>query len=106
MKLGYYKPVQTDAKKRDMKAIEAELSETKKKMSSPVAVENLLYDTVLSAAFPTIWRLLKVYVIIPFSEAVVERSFVKMNFIMTKKRCSLDKINLDAVMQISIRKKD
>ena len=48
-----------------MKATEAELSETKKKMSSPVAVENLLYDTVLSAAFPTIWRLLKVYVIIP-----------------------------------------
>ena len=89
-----------------MKATEAELSETKKKMSSPVAVENLLYDTVLSAAFPTIWRLLKVYVIIPFSEAVVERSFVKMNFIMTKKRCSLDTINLDAVMQISIRKKD
>ena len=65
---------------------EAELSEIKKKMYSPVVVENLL-DTVLSAAFPTIQRLLKVYVLVPFSEAVVERGFSKMNPIMTKKRC-------------------
>ena len=69
-----------------MKVTEAELSEIKKKMCSPLVVENLL-DTVLSAAFPTIQRLLKIYVIVPFSEAVVERSFSKMNFIMTKKRC-------------------
>ena len=64
-----------------MKVTEAELSEIKKK-----PVENLL-DTVLFAAFPTIQRLLKVYVIVPFSEAVVERGFSKMNLIMTKKRC-------------------
>ena len=81
-----------------MKAIEAELLERKKKMCSPVAVENLLDNTVLSAAFPTIQRLLKVYAVIPFSEAVVERGFSKMNLIMTKKRCSLDSINLDALM--------
>ena len=53
-------------KKREVKVIEAEWSEIKKKMCSPMAVENLLDDTVLSTAFPTIWRLLKVYVIIPF----------------------------------------
>ena len=64
-------------KKRDMKVIKAELSEIKKKMCSPMAVENLLDDTVLSTAFPTIRRLLRVYVIIPFSEAVVERGFSK-----------------------------
>ena len=78
--------------------IEAELSEIKKKTCSPAVVKNLLDDTVLSTAFPAIWRLFKVYVIIPFSEAVVERGFSKMNFIMTKKRCSLSSINLDALM--------
>ena len=68
-------------------------------------VENLLDDTVLSAAFPTIQRLLKVYVIMPFSEAVVEKVFSKMNLIMTKRRHSLDSINLDALLQISFWKK-
>ena len=68
-------------------------------------VENLLDDTVLSAAFPTIQRLLKVYVIIPFSEAVVEKVFSKMNLIMTKRRHSLDSIKLDALLQISFWKK-
>ena len=66
-------------------------------MCSPVAVENLLDDTVLSTAFPTIRRLLKVYVIIPFSEAAVERAFSKINPIMTK-RCSLNSINLHPLM--------
>ena len=70
-----------------------------------MAVENLLDDTVLSTAFPNIRRLLKFYVIIPFSEAVIERSFSKINLIMTKKSCSLDSINLGALMRISFRKK-
>ena len=68
-------------------------------------VENLLDDTVLSAAFPTIQRLLKVYVIIHFSEAVVEKVFSKMNLIMTKRRRSLDSINLDALLQFHFGKK-
>ena len=46
-----------------------------------------------------------IYVIIPFSEAVVERAFSKINPIMTKKRCSLNSINLDALMQILFQKK-
>ena len=70
-----------------------------------MAVESLLDATVLSAAFPTIRRLLKVYVIIPYSEAVVERGFSKVNLIMTKKKCSLDSINLDAFMPILFGKK-
>ena len=58
-------------------------------MCSPVAVENLLDDTVLSTAFSTIRRLLKVYIIISFSDVAVERGFSKMNLIMTERRCSL-----------------
>ena len=85
-KLGYYKPAQIDKKKRDVKVIEAELSEITK-MCSLVAVEYLLDYTFLSTAFPTICTMLKVYAIIPFSEAVVKRCFSKMNVIMTKKRC-------------------
>ena len=73
-------------------------------MCSPVAVETCL-KIVLSTAFTTIWRLLKVYIIIPFSEAVVERAFSKINPIMTEKRCSLNSINLDALMQILFQKK-
>ena len=38
----------------------AELSEINKKVFSLVVIENLLDDTALSAAFPTISRLLKV----------------------------------------------
>ena len=73
-------------------------------MCSPVAVESLLDDTVLSAAFPTIRRLIKFYVILPYSEDVVERGFSKVNLIMTKKKCSLDSINLDAFMPILLGK--
>ena len=74
-------------------------------MFSPGAVENVLDNTVLPTAFRTIKRLLKVYIIIPSSEAVVERGLSKMNLIMTKKRCSLDSINLDTLMRILFRKK-
>ena len=88
-----------------MKAIDIELSEIKKKMCRPMVVENLLDDTVLSAAFPTIQQLLKVHVILPFSRAVVERGFCKMNLIMIKRRCSFNSINLDVLMQILFWKK-
>ena len=64
----------------------------------------MLDDRVLSAAFPMIWRLLKVYVIIPFSKAVAERDFSKMNFIMTEKY-SFDSINLNVLMPVSFLKK-
>ena len=74
-------------------------------MFSPGAVENVLDNTVLPTTFRTIKRLLKVYIIILSSEAVIERGFSKMNLIMTKKRCSLDLIILDTLMQISFRKK-
>ena len=81
-----------------MKPIKAEISETKKKICSPVAVENLLDDTVSSAVFSTIRRLLKVYVYL--SQRLLLTHFSKMNLTMTKKRCSLNSINLDALMQI------
>ena len=63
----------------------------------------MLDDRVLSAAFPMIWRLLKVYVIIPFSKAVAERDFFKMNFIMTEKY-SFDSIDLNVLMPVSFLK--
>ena len=66
-----------------------------------MAVEHLLDKIVLSAAFPNIRRWVKVYVILPFSGVAFERGFPKMNF-MTKRRCSLDSVNLDALMRILV----
>ena len=59
-----------------------------------MAVENLFEDSPIYcfSNHPEI-----AYVIIPFSEAVVERGFSKMNLIMTK-MCSLDSINLDVLI--------
>ena len=49
-------------------------------------------------------RLLAIYILIPHTEAVVERGFSKMGQIMTKKRCTLDDNSLDMLMRISYRK--
>ena len=42
-------------------------------------------DAVVEAVFPTIRCLLKIYIIITHSEAVVEHMFSKMDVIMTNK---------------------
>ena len=65
--------------------------------------EKPLFAALLSPAFPTIWRLLNV--VIPFSEAALEKGFSKTNLIMPKKSCFLDSINLDVLIQILLWKK-
>ena len=58
---------------RDIKSIENDLSEVKQKISSPITALELLSDGVVESAFPNVRRLLTLFVIIPQSEAVVER---------------------------------
>ena len=72
-------------------------------MKNPVTIEDLLKDCVVSGAFPNIQRLLAIYVIIPYADAVVERGFSKMGQIMTKKRCGLHDESLDMLMRISYK---
>ena len=97
---------QTSAKKfksrRAVTELEQELSNIKKKMEDLVKVD-VLKDKVIETAFPNIQRLLKIYICIPQSEAVVEGGFSKMNLILTKKRTALDD-TLDALMRLSYRK--
>ena len=61
-------------------------------------------DKTIAVAFPNIRRLLSIYILIPHSEAVVERGFSLMGQIMTKKRCALDDKSLDLLMRIAYRK--
>ena len=57
-------------------------------------------DAVVEAVFPTIRCLLKIYIIITHSEAVVEHMFSKMDVIMTNKWCSSEDESLDMLMRI------
>ena len=68
---------------------ETEVEATKTKLKTP------------PPGVPSIYRLLKFYLLIPHSEAIVERGFSKMKLIMTKKRTDLDSKNLDALMHLS-----
>ena len=70
----------------------------------PITAESLLKDGVVEAAFPKIRRLLKLYIIIPHSEAVVERTFSRMGLIMTKEQCPLEDRSLDMLMRVSFFK--
>ena len=69
-------------------------------MEDPVKVD-VLKDEVIETTFPIIQRLLKIYICIPQSEAVVEREFPKMNLILTKKLTAPNNDTLDALMRIS-----
>ena len=75
--------------KKQAKAIEEELELTTKRKLNPLSVEDLLRDNI-ETPFPTVRRLMEMYVLIPMSEAIVERGFSKMGQIMTKKRTALD----------------
>ena len=90
-----YKPT------REIKAIEREIVETKGKILAPVTALDLLDDSVVESAFPNIRKLLRLYVLLPQSEAVVERGFSKMKLIMTDKRPRLEPESLDSLMRIS-----
>ena len=69
----------------------------------PITAEILLKEGVVEAASLNIRRLLKLYIIIPHSEAVVGRTFSRMGS-MTRKRCSLEDQSLDMLMRVSFFK--
>ena len=81
--------------KKRLKEIEDKLSLIAEKVHNPLSVEDLLQDSVIETAFPSIQQLLKIYVLIPMSEAIVERGFSKMGQIVTKKRTTLDYNSLE-----------
>ena len=56
---------------------------------------------MVESTFPNIGKLLRLYVLIPQSEAVVERGFSNMKLIMTDKRTRLEPESLDFLMRIS-----
>ena len=87
-----------------MKEAEHELSLIAEKVHNPLSVEDLLQDSVIETAFSSIPRLLKIYVLIPMSEAIVERGVSKMGQIVAKKRTALDDNSLEMLMRISYNK--
>ena len=99
----------TEAKKyksqKAMKEIERELQVIQEKKQSPLTVNDLLGDLVIEAAFPTIRKLLLLYLLVPQSEAVVERCFPCMKMIMTDNRTNLDSESLEALIRLSHRNK-
>ena len=87
-----------------MKKIEDKLSLIAVKVYNPLSVEDLLQDPVIETAFPSIQRLLKIYVLIPMLEAIVVSGFSKMGQIVTKRRTALDDNSLEMLMRISYNK--
>ena len=75
-----------------------------KRKLNPLSVEDLLRDNVVKTAFPNVQRLMKIYVLIPMSEAIVERGFSKIGQIMAKKCTALDENSLEILMRISYHK--
>ena len=90
--------------KKAIRSVENQIDEVTKRINNPIIVEYLLRDNVIAQAFPNVRRLLCIYLLIPHTEAVVERGFSKMGQIMTKKRCTLDEKSLDMLMRTSQRK--
>ena len=72
--------------KKDLREIEKELTDLQVKLDWPITALELLSDSVIESAFPNITYLLQLLLLVPHSEAVVERVFLKMKLIMTDKR--------------------
>ena len=92
------------ATKKLIDMLEKELEHLNTKLENPVLVEDLLRDIVVESAFPNVWHLLIIYLVVPHTEVVNECSFLKMGQIMTKKRCLLDDNSLGLLMHISHNK--
>ena len=63
--------------KKDLQEIEKELTDLQAKLDCPITALELLSDSVIESAFPNIRYLLRLLVLVPHSEAVVERGFSK-----------------------------
>ena len=70
--------------RKRLRELEDKLHIIAKKVIDPLSIEDLLTDTVVETAFPNIRWLLKIYILIPSSEPVVERGFLKMGQKITK----------------------
>ena len=90
--------------RKQLKEIEHALSLIPEKVHNPLSVEDLLQDSVIETTFPSIQRLLKIYVLIPMSEDIAERGFSKIGKIVTKKHTALDDNSLEILMRISYNK--
>ena len=92
---------QSYVSQRTLKALESELKSVQERIAFPIKAIDLLDDQVVADAFPHVRRLLVLYVLVPQSEAVVERLFSKMKLIMTDRRTSLDPVSLEALLRIA-----
>ena len=79
--------------RKQLKETEDELSLIAEKVYNLLSVADLLQDSVIETAFPSIRRLLKIYVLVPMSEAIVETGF-----------SALDDNRLEMLMRISYNK--
>ena len=71
---------------KEIKQLEIELENIKNRKEHPLSVNDILEENLASSAFPSIRYLLKLFVLVPMSEAVVERGFSKMKLTLTDKR--------------------
>ena len=92
---------QSYVSQRKVKALESELKPVEERKDCPLFVIDVLEDQVIESACPNIRRLVILLVLIPHSEAVVERVFSKMKLTMNERRTSLDKASLKALLKIS-----
>ena len=86
---------------REIKVIKREIVEKKNKILAHVTALDLLDDSVVKSAFPNIPKLLRLYVLILQSEAVVAKGFSKMKLIMTVEPTKLEPESLGSLMRIS-----
>ena len=85
----------------EIKVIKREIVEKKNKILAHVTALDLLDDSVVKSAFPNIPKLLRLYVLILQSEAVVAKGFSKMKLIMTVEPTKLEPESLGSLMRIS-----
>ena len=97
MKLSLVKPNKSSSKK-EIKLLETEL-ENIKNWKEPLSIINILEDNTVSVAFPSIRYMLKLFVLVPMSEAVIERGFSKTKLTLTDKQSWLDIKSLDTLMR-------
>lgn len=88
-KLDWLK-VDVTKNKKNIKIAEEELSGMQNKQKEPLTTKESLNDNVVSSAFPTICYLLKLLILVPILETIVERGFSKMKLIMSNKPTILD----------------
>ena len=95
----------TEAKKyksqKTMKEIEREWQVIEEKLRSLLTVDDLLGDSVIDRGCLSEIKKPLLYLLVPQSEAVVERGFSCMKMIMTDRRTNLNSESLEAFMHLS-----